>query len=262
LEDMTFRAVRILKESARIACEDTRTTRKLLDHYGIATVAVSYHEHNEAERTKELLDRLQWGESVALVSDAGTPLISDPGFRIVKAAREAGISVVPVPGACAAVTALSASGLGTDAFYFGGFLPSKTSQRKKVLEQLGTMEATLAFYESPHRILETLDEISVLFPSRLIVLGRELTKLHEEFLVGTACELRQQLGGRPSVKGEFVLLMDRFQPGEQLAVDESLPQRMARLTTSGLSRMDAMKAAARELGISKREVYQRLEDES
>ena len=259
LEDMTFRAVRILKEAGRIACEDTRSTRKLLDHYGIATPAVSYHEHNEADRTKELMERLQSGESIALVTDAGTPLISDPGYRIVKAARKAGVEVVPVPGACAAITALSASGLGTDAFYFGGFLPSKTQQRRKTLEQLGMMEATLAFYESPHRILETLAEISGLFPLRQVVLGRELTKLHEEFLVGTAGELRAALGLRPSIKGEFTVLLDRFQPGEQIAGDETLDQRMQRLLGSGLSRMDAMKAAAREIGVSKREVYQRLE---
>ena len=260
LEDMTFRAVRILKEVGRIACEDTRSTRKLLDHYGIATTAVSYHEHNEAERTKELMDRLQSGESVALVTDAGTPLISDPGYRIVKAAREAGITVVPIPGACAVITALSASGLGTDAFYFGGFLPSKAQQRRKTFEQLGMMEATLAFYESPHRILETLDEIAALFPVRQVVLGRELTKVHEEFLVGTAGELRAELRRRPSIKGEFTVLLERFQPGEQIASDESLEQRMQRLLRLGLSRMDAMKAAARELGVSKREVYQRLEE--
>ena len=259
LEDMTFRAVRVLKAAGRIACEDTRSTRKLLDHYGITTPALSYHEHNESDRTKELMERLQSGESIALVTDAGTPLISDPGYRIVKAARNAGVEVVPVPGACAAITALSASGLGTDAFYFGGFLPSKTHQRRKALEQLGMMEATLAFYESPHRILETLEEISGLFPLRQVVLGRELTKLHEEFLVGTAGELRAALGMRPSIKGEFTVLLDRFQPGEQIAGDETLDQRMQRLLGSGLSRMDAMKAAAREIGVSKREVYQRLE---
>ena len=259
LEDMTFRAVRILKEVGRIACEDTRSTRKLLDHYSIATTAVSYHEHNEADRTKQLMDRLQSGESVALVTDAGTPLISDPGYRIVRAAREGGIEIVPIPGACAAITALSASGLGTDAFYFGGFLPSKTQQRRKTLEQLGIMEATLAFYESPHRILETLDEIAALFPLRQVVLGRELTKLHEEFLTGTAGEVRAELSSRPSIKGEFTVLLDRFQPGEQIPSDESLEQRIQRLLGSGLSRMDAMKAAAREMGVSKREVYQCLE---
>ena len=259
LEDMTFRAVRILKEVGRIACEDTRSTRKLLDHYSIATTAVSYHEHNEADRTKQLMDRLQSGESVALVTDAGTPLISDPGYRIVRAAREGGIEIVPIPGACAAITALSASGLGTDAFYFGGFLPSKTQQRRKTLEQLGMMEATLAFYESPHRILETLEEIAALFPLRQVVLGRELTKLHEEFLTGTAGEVRAELSSRPSIKGEFTVLLDRFQPGEQIPSDESLEQRIQRLLGSGLSRMDAMKAAAREMGVSKREVYQCLE---
>ena len=258
LEDMTFRAVRILKESSRIACEDTRGTRKLLDHYGISTIAVSYHDHNEAARTKEFLERLGNGESIALVSDAGTPLISDPGFRIVKSARDAGIPVVPIPGACAAITALSASGLGTDAFYFGGFLPSKSQQRHRVLEQAGELESTLIFYESPHRILETLDEIAKLYPTRTVVLGRELTKLHEEFHIGTAAEIRTNLAARPAIKGEFTLLLDRFQPGEEVG-SGTLAERMERQLGLGLSRMAAMKAVAREMGLSKRDVYQQWE---
>ncbi len=260
LEDMTFRAVRILKEVARVACEDTRATRKLLDHYGISTPAVSYHEHNESARTEEFLERLNSGESIALVTDAGTPLISDPGYRVVKSAREAGIKVVPIPGACAAITALSAGGLGTDAFYFGGFLPSKSQQRRRVLEDAGHHEATLVFYESPHRILETLDEIAALYPARTVVLGRELTKLYEEFLTGTAAELRANLAARPAIKGEFTLLLDRFQPGADLST-ETLAERMKRHSGMGLSRMEAMKAVARELGISKREVYQQLEQD-
>src|SRR5262249_22009609 len=152
LEDITYRAVRLLGEADVIACEDTRQTRKLLDHYGIHKPTVSYHEHNEAHRAEELAGRLRDGATMALVSDAGMPLVSDPGYRLVRAAIEAGATVVPVPGPSASLTALAASGLATDAFYFGGFLPAKTGQRTRVLEALADQEATLVFYEAPHRI--------------------------------------------------------------------------------------------------------------
>src|SRR5215831_6979256 len=159
LEDITYRAVRILKEADLIACEDTRQTRKLLDHYGIQKPTISYHEHNEAERTEELTARLRDGTTIALVSDAGVPLVSDPGYRLVRAAVEAGIAVVPVPGASAAMAALAAAGLPTDAFHFAGFLPPRPGQRAKALEALADEQATLIFYEAPHRILETLEAI-------------------------------------------------------------------------------------------------------
>lgn len=258
LEDMTFRAVRILKEVNRVACEDTRSTRKLLDHYGIITPATSYHDHNEASKAEELINRLRDGESIAIVTDAGTPLVSDPGYRIVKSAREAGIPVVPVPGACAVVTALCASGLGTDAFYFGGFLPAKPQQRRSVLEDSSAIDATIVFYETPHRILEALADIDALFPARIVVLGRELTKLHEEFLTGTAGELGKELASRSQVRGEFTLIMDRYKPTE-VAGDATIAERVQRYVAAGMPRMDAMKAVARETGLSKREVYQAVE---
>ena len=201
LEDMTFRAVRILKEVALIACEDTRHTRRLLDHYGIKTPAVSYHEHNETVRTEELIANLRDGNSIALVSDAGTPLISDPGYRIVAAAVAEGIQVVPVPGASAIITALSASGLATDAFRFCGFLPAKASQRRKTIEALAGETVTLVFYEAPHRIVETVADLRLVLGNRPAVLARELTKLHEEFLRGDLASLETVLAERETAQG-------------------------------------------------------------
>lgn len=185
LGDITYRAVEVLRSVAAIACEDTRQTRKLLDHYGLVTPLISYHEHNEDVRAAGLVKRLQAGEDIALVSDAGTPLISDPGYRIVRQAVAAGIKVAPVPGACAAVAALSAAGLATNAFRFGGFLPRKSSERKRLLESLNEDPAvTLVFYESPHRIVESLRDVEAVLGDPPVAIGREVTKLHEEFLRG------------------------------------------------------------------------------
>src|SRR5215472_13530217 len=192
LEDITFRAVRILKECDRIACEDTRRTRVLLDHYGIEKPLVSYHEHNETERSAELVERLKAGETIALVSDAGMPLVADPGYRLVKAAIDSGVAVVPVPGPSASLAALAASGLPTDAFHFGGFLSPKTGPRARLLESLAHEQATLIFSEAPHRLLESLDAIEAALGPRPVVVARELTKIHEEFLRGTAAEIRAQ----------------------------------------------------------------------
>lgn len=187
LEDMTYRAVRILKEADLIACEDTRQTRKLLDHYQISRPTVSYHEHNEAERAAELLEKLKAGVTIAQVSDAGMPGISDPGYRLIKLAIENGIVVVPVPGASAVITALAASGLATDAFEFHGFLPAKSGQRRTMLEQFRNAAHTVVVYETPHRIREAVEDIvAILGPARQLVIARELTKLHEEFLRGPA----------------------------------------------------------------------------
>jgi 16S rRNA (cytidine1402-2'-O)-methyltransferase len=188
LEDITLRALRVLKEATLIACEDTRQTRKLLDHFAIATPTISYHEHNEAARAAELVERMLSGSTVALVTDAGTPLVSDPGYRLVNAA-------------IAALTALAAAGLATSEFRFCGFLPPKSGQRRKLLEALREQDCTLVFYEAPHRILDTLEEMEPIFGARAIVLARELTKLHEEFLRGSAAAVRAQLAARPSVKG-------------------------------------------------------------
>ncbi len=256
LEDITFRAVRILREVDRIACEDTRHTRKLLDHYKIATPLVSYHEHNEQSRSEELLRELQSGKNLALVSDAGTPLIADPGYRLVRKAREQNIPVVPVPGPSALLAALSASGLATDSFVFGGFLPSKKSQRRKMLEELKTTAATLVFYEAPHRIAETLQDIAEVMLARPLVLARELTKIHEEFLAGTPSELRDQLAQRPALKGEFTILIGKSETPE---IDETpLEAAMEKLLEAGVPRMEAMKTLARQRGLSKQEVYKRL----
>ena len=221
LEDITFRAVRILGEVDRIACEDTRQTRKLLDRYSIATPLVSYHEHNEQSRSDELLRDLLAGKSIALVSDAGTPLIADPGYRLVRKARQQGVRVTPVPGPSALLVALSASGLATDAFLFGGFVPPKKSQRRKLLEELKTSQATLVFYEAPHRILETLDDVAEVLGDRPIVLARELTKIHEEFLEGAALDSDQERDGYffdCSIRLLFRLIFDGHLPDAQGAL--------------------------------------------
>jgi len=256
LEDITMRAVRILREVAVIACEDTRQTRKLLEHYGITTPAVSYHEHNEQHRAAQLIERLEAGESVALVSDAGTPLISDPGYRLVTAAIAAGFSVVPVPGASAALGALAAAGLATDAFRFCGFLPPKSGQRRKALEAFRAEDCTLIFYEAPHRILDTLGDIEAVLGSRPVVVARELTKLHEEFLRGSAAEVRAELAGRPGVKGEITLLIGKpAMGGSAEAPSMPVEEAVQALEQRGVPRMDAIKQVARERGLSKREVY-------
>ena len=256
LEDVTYRAIRVLGEVDAIACEDTRQTRKLLSHYGIHKPTVSYHEHNEAERSGELVARLRAGESIALVSDAGIPLVSDPGYRLVKAAIEAGIPVEPVPGPSAALTALTASGLPTDAFHFGGFLPAKPGQRIKVLEGLADEPATLIFYEAPHRILETLAAVEQVMGARPVVVARELTKIHEEFLRGTAAEVRARLADRDSIKGEMTLLIGKATspPADHTPIDEAVES----LLRNGTPRMDAIKQVARQRGLSKRQVYERM----
>jgi 16S rRNA (cytidine1402-2'-O)-methyltransferase len=257
LEDITYRAVRTLREIDLIACEDTRHTQKLLDHFGISKPTVSYHEHNEQVRSDELVASLQQGKNIALVSDAGTPLIADPGYRLVAKARDAGIPVVPVPGPCAALAALSASGLPTDSFLFYGFLPAKTGQRRKTLEQLATIDMSLVFYEAPHRILDTLEDIAAVIGSRPLVLGRELTKLHEEFLRGTAAELLETLRGRAGIRGEFTVVVGKSTgPAEEAGTIEEAVEELIR---NGVPRMDALKQVARRRGISKREVYKRVQ---
>lgn len=259
LEDITQRAIETLRRAAWVACEDTRQTRKLLERYGIPARLASYHEHNEEERALELLGRLEEGEDVALVADAGTPLISDPGFRLVRKAVERGIRVVPIPGPAAFVAALSASGLETDSFYFGGFLPRRKAERVRLLETLAALPCTLVFYEAPHRILEALADLESVMPSRPVVLARELTKIHEEFLRGTARELREELGRRGAVRGEITLLIGKQAGGEQRpGCPEDLEAEVARLEQQGLPRMEAMKRLARQLGVGKREIYRRL----
>lgn len=259
LEDITVRALRILREEVdRIACEDTRHSRKLLDHYGISKPLVSYHDHNERDRTSELLAALEAGERIALISDAGTPLIADPGFRIAAAAAAAGIPVIPVPGPSAILTALCAAGLPTDAFVFGGFLPPKQGQRRKTLESWAPSHATLVFYEAPHRILESLDDIDAVLGPRPVVLARELTKLHEQFLRGTASEIRAQLTPA-NLRGEMVLLIGRGTAA--VRDDRPLSEAVEDAIRGGMDRMDAIKHIARQRGLSKRDVYQAVTGE-
>src|SRR5579883_2809747 len=253
LEDITYRAVRILREVDVIACEDTRTTRRLLDHHGIPTRTVSYHEHNEQERARELLDHLERGESIALVSDAGTPLLSDPGYRIVRAAVEAGIAVESIPGPSALLAALVISGLPTDQFHFGGFFPAKQSQRIRLLESLRHEPATLIFYEAPHRILETLADLDSVLGDREIAVARELTKIHEEVLRGTPASIRRTLAARDSIRGEFVILIAKA--AKPSASETPVEEAIESLIHAGVSRMDALKTVARERGLSKREIY-------
>ena len=258
LEDLSFRAVRVLKEADRIACEDTRHTRRLLDHYGIDRPLVSYHEHNEKERTAELLRELEEGRTVALVSDAGTPLIADPGYRIVHAARERGIPVSPIPGPSAIMAALSAGGMATDAFLFAGFLPAKPGARRRALEAWHAREATLVFYEAPHRVVESLRAIAEVAGARRVVVARELTKIHEEFLEGTAASIADTLEARPSIKGEFTILVARAEAAPP-AEPADIEAEVAALMAGGTPRMDALKAVARRHGLSKREVYRKVE---
>src|SRR5215813_13389620 len=211
LEDITQRALRVLREADLIACEDTRHTRKLLNHFGITTATTSYYEHNEQERAEELCAMLESGRNVALVSDAGTPLISDPGFRIVHVARDRGISVVPIPGASALIAALSASGLATDQFLFAGFLPARARARRAKLSELTSIPATLIFYEAPHRIKATLKDAREVLGNRAAVIARELTKLHEEFARGSLSELTERFSKSEAARGEMVLIVSGHQ---------------------------------------------------
>lgn len=260
LEDITYRAVRILREAGVIACEDTRHTRKLLDHYGIQGKLVSYHEHNEAERARELAEILLQGTSVAHVSDAGMPGISDPGYRLIRLAIERDIRVVPVPGPSALVAALAVSGLPTDAFEFRGFLPARSGQRRTVLEQILRADHAVIFYEAPHRIQESVNDIvAVLGPARPVVIARELTKVHEEFLRGTAGELAAQLRER-ELKGEITILIGKALEGEQVGGEVDLAERMQELMREqGIDDKAALKVVAKERGVSKSELYRELQ---
>lgn len=263
LEDITLRALRVLRGADRIACEDTRQTGKLLAHFGITTQTVSYHLHNERERADELVAQLRTGMRIAVVSDAGTPGIADPGETLVRAAIQAGIVVYPIPGANAAVTCLSASGFRAETFVFCGFLPSKAGERRTALEQAhremaaGAVAATRVFYETPHRILDALSDVAAVFgPAYRVVLARELTKLHEEFLRGTVAEVQASLQARGSVRGEMVLLLSGDLPpgtGEQAA--PTLAKAVRALLASGIEEKDALKQVARERGLGKSDAY-------
>ena len=264
LEDITLRAVRVLKEVDVIACEDTRQTQKLLNHYAIATRTTSYHEHNEMTRSAELVKEMQEGASVALVTDAGMPGISDPGYRLIALAIRHHLPVVPIPGASAFLAALVASGLPTDSFRFSGFLPAKRGERRAALEAVKNSPRTQVFYEAPHRVVEALEDVcEVLGSARHVVVAREVTKLHEEFLRGRAGEVLENLKARETVKGEITLLIGK-------AEEERCSCRGGRIRPSGFGPADeseqimaeekmdekaALKKVAKERGVSKSEAY-------
>ena len=259
LADITHRALQVLKDVDLIACEDTRHTHKLLQHYGITTKTISYHEHNEQQRAAEFLGLLQRGRNIAVVSDAGTPSISDPGFRLVRAAIEAEVQVVPVPGPSALISALVAAGLPTDEFFFAGFLPSRSNARRTRLNELRSVPGTLIFYEAPHRLATTLKDAYETLGEREAVVARELTKLHEEIRRGRLSDLATYYANEENVRGEIVVLIDRNVIGETTReTAESIAELVDRFEQDGLDHRAALKKAARELGLSRAEAYRRL----
>ena len=278
LGDITLRALDVLRRADRIACEDTRQTQKLLNHFEIATPTVSCHEHNERQRAAELVEVIKAGGRIAVVSDAGMPGISDPGARLAASAIAAGVAVIPIPGANAALSGLVASGLSTAEFHFIGFLPEKAGARRTRLEDLAAESArsggtrTLVIYEAPHRILETLGDLEAVWGTSLrVVVARELTKIHEEFLRGTAAEVRQELASRDRVRGEIVLLVEALPrteglAGSQAASNEKISARIARIQAEApadapIDENQALKRLARELGQSKSDLYRELQRE-
>jgi 16S rRNA (cytidine1402-2'-O)-methyltransferase len=268
LGDITLRALDILRGADRIACEDTRQTQKLLNHFQITTPTESLHEHNERERTARLIEALKSGARIAVVSDAGMPGISDPGSWLTAAAIDAGIPVIPIPGANAALSALVASGLPTGEFHYLGFLPEKAGQRRTRLEEIaaeaGVNARTLIFYEAPHRILETLSDLEAVFGAGLpVVIARELTKIHEEFHRGTVAEVRQDLAARDRVRGEMTLIVEAPAASQdQASTGEKISERIARMQAeSGIDEKEALKRLAREMNRSKSDVYRELQRE-
>jgi 16S rRNA (cytidine1402-2'-O)-methyltransferase len=262
LEDITLRAIRILKEVDLIACEDTRRTQTLLNHFQIHTPTVAYHDHNEMTRAPELVIQMEEGNSIALVTDAGMPVVSDPGFRLVHLAVRHNIPVVPVPGASAFVAALAASGLPVDRFRFLGFLPSKRTQRRSTLEEQKTAPKTLVFYEAPHRVLEMLKDVRDILGDREIVLAREVTKVHEEFMRGTASALLTRTKGR-TLKGEFTVLVGTASaPGSTPPAATPITPEIEKLMAErSLDERAALKAAAKARGITRSEAYRLLQTE-
>ena len=270
LEDITLRALSVLKEVDVIACEDTRQTQKLLNHFAIATRTTSYHEHNEMTKSAELVKEMQEGASVALVTDAGMPGISDPGYRLITLAIRHHVPVVPVPGASAFLAALVASGLPTDSFRFSGFLPAKRGERRAALETIKTSPRTQVFYEAPHRIVEALtDVVEVLGESRHVVIAREVTKLHEEFLRGRAGEVLANLKARETVKGEISLLIGKAEEDDSWVAGHvgtaalsrpTVRQRVQQIMAEEkIDEKAALKKVAKERGVSKSEAYREMQ---
>lgn len=264
LEDITLRALRVLKDADLIACEDTRQTQKLLNHYGILARVTSYHEHNEFARAAELVKELENGRRIALVTDAGMPGISDPGFRLISLAIEHHIPVTPIPGPSAFLTGLAASGMPVEPFRFHGFLPAKRGQRRQILETIQSSPHTEIFYEAPHRLKDSLEDIvEVLGGERKIVVARELTKIHEEFIRGPAAEVLKTLIARENIRGEITLLIGKYETGQKISF--AVPAVTVRLRVEQImeeERLDekaALKKVAKERGISKSEAYREFQ---
>ncbi len=260
LQDISFRAVETLKSVDIVACEDTRHTGKLLKHLGIKKKLISYHEHNEQQRADELTTFLENGKSIAVVSDAGTPGIADPSFRIVQKAHEIGAKIVPIPGAVAFVNALIVSGLPTDSVFFGGFLPSKKGERRKRLEEIKIIPATLVFYETPHRIAKSLVDCAEVLGNRKAAVVRELTKMHEEICIGNLENLAEKFS-KNKVKGEIVLVIEREDNSNlktPISKNKTISERVAEIENQGINHKQALKNAAKEFGLSKPEAYRIL----
>lgn len=260
LEDITLRAIRILKEVDIIAAEDTRHTLKLLNHLGISKTLISYHRHNEEMKTEELINKLIQGKNIALVSDAGTPVISDPGGEIVKEAIKHNIKVVPIPGACALITALVVSGLDAKEFTFIGFLPQNKKNRKEKIEQIEREERTTILYEAPHKLMQTLEDLGKILNNRKVVIARELTKIHEEYIIGTIEELKKQI---IEPKGEYVILIEKnektkkeieLEKLEALTLDEHYKY----YENKGLEKKEIIKQIAKDRNVNKNEIYQKF----
>ena len=261
LEDITLRALRVLRQADRIACEDTRQTQKLLNHFDLHTPTVSYHLFNEGGRAEQLVTELKAGARIAIVSDAGTPGIADPGAQLVTLAIAAGVPVFPIPGANAAISGLIASGLSAESFSFHGFLASKQGQRLSELESLAR-GTTHVFYETPHRVLEALADVAAVFGgAQWVVVARELTKLHEEFLRGTADAVRAELAGRAQVRGEMVLMLALSAEVQEQSTGSILKAVQALMSSEKLSEMDALKRVARERGVGKSVAYREMQRE-
>lgn len=263
LEDITLRALRILKEVDLIACEDTRHTAKLLNRYGIDTPRESYHRFNEQKRSQRLIQLLLEGKKIALVSDSGTPLISDPGYELILRCCREQIRVIPVPGPSAAIASLQGSGISADSFFFTGFLPPRKSSRRRRLEELAGIPATIILFEAPHRILASLQDMIDVLGSRQASIARELTKVHEEFLYGTLEELLCLLQTRPRIQGEITLVIERGQRKRAASrYPVSIRQHLEEeINKTGLSRNEALKSIAGQRGISRKEAYDLLNDE-
>ncbi len=254
LEDITYRAIRILQEVDLIAAEDTRHTLKLLNHYEISKHLISYHRHNEETRADELIEKLKEGKSIALVSDAGTPGICDPGAEVIKRCLEENIKVIPIPGAVAFVNAVICSGLDTDTFLFLGFLPLNKKNRKQKLEQIQKSEQTVILYEAPHKLTATLKDLQEIIGDRKVVIARELTKIHEEFISGTIEELIEK---SENIKGEIIILIDRAEIKEEKDFSKiSLEEHYKYYEQQGVDRKEIIKKIAKDRNVSKNEIYQ------